>query len=76
MEPEWRTTAPLGKKDCGLACSSVFVQLLAHAGTAAAEREHRQAAEQRWWDCCSERLWSRKASFGCTFSFDVITAYF
>lgn len=63
----------LGEKDCGLAFSSVFVQLLAHAGTAAAEREHQQAAEQRCWRCCSERLWSRGAFFGCTSPFGLIT---
>lgn len=37
---------PLEKKECGLAFSSVFVQLLAHASTAPAEQEHQQAAEQ------------------------------
>lgn len=52
MEPEERRMAPLGKKDCGLGFSSVFVQLLAGVGTAAAEREHQQAAEPRHWDCC------------------------
>lgn len=51
MEPEWRGTAPLGKKDRGLAFSSVFVQLLARAGTAAAGGEQRQAVEMCCWHC-------------------------
>lgn len=62
----------LGEEDCGLAFSSVFVQLLAHAGTAAAEREDRQAAEQHGWGCSSERPRSRKAFFGTPF-FSLIT---
>lgn len=46
MEPEWTRMAPLGKRGCGLAFSSVFVQLIAHASTTAAGQEHQQAVEQ------------------------------
>lgn len=47
MEPEWRKTAPLGKKrGCGLPFCSVFVQLIAHASTTAAGQGQQQAVEQ------------------------------
>lgn len=42
----WEGWHPWGKRGFGLAFSSVFVQLIAHASTIAAGQEHQQAVEQ------------------------------